>query len=336
MGARDRPRVITAAPTHVVPTANTGARLVDHVREHLAVLAAREIGPLIASGAVRIDGRVGRIAETIASGDRVTVDPAALDDLRGRGRVTEPEDRRLVPVLEDDDLLVVDKPHGIHVHPMGPHRSGTLLGALLWYAGARPDDPWAGWRPYPAHRLDRVTGGLMAVAKRRDVQDAFRRLLDDRRVERTYRAVVVGEVGGDQGSIDQPLARDPDLDYRRAVVPVAGGGQEAVTRWRVVDRLEGRTCLEVTLDTGRTHQIRAHLAWLGHPILGDELYTTGTRPVGNDRPRIELTAVHLAFPHPRTGEPMAVRRVSMDADGLPQDDGERAGEGDDEPGAAER
>lgn len=289
-------------PTHVVPAAAAGVRLVDHVREHLAVVAARRVGPLIADGAIQVDGRRGRIAELLSGGETLSVDPEAISVLVRRREAIVPEPADLVVVHEDQHVLVVDKPSGMHVHPMGRHRSGTLVGALLWHAGARPDDPWAAWRPYPGHRLDRPTSGLLAVPKRREHQDAFRRALDRGEVRRVYEAVVEGDVAGDEGTIVEPLGPDPSDPYRRAVVPVDEGGQPAVTHWRVLERTDGRTRLEVTLGTGRTHQVRAHLAALGHPVLGDELYRGGSSTTA-----IALRAVQLAFPHPASGDVVEVR-----------------------------
>lgn len=294
---------VADALTYVVPAEAAGERSVDHVKEHLAVVATREVGPLLARGGVELDGRPATINETLAGGEHLSVDADALEDLAVRGRTTPPADLDLTVRLEDDDLLVVDKPAGLHVHPMGRYRDDTVVGAVLWRAGARPDRPWAAYRPYPGHRLDRATSGLMVFLKHRTMQDAFRRLLDARAVERTYHALVDDHLRDDLGRIAEPLGPDPDANYRQAVVAEADGGRPAATRWRVLDRPRpGRALVELTLETGRTHQLRAHLAALGSPIVGDALYAPSAPDA--ERPhaeRIALHAVALDFPHPRTG-----------------------------------
>jgi len=258
-------------------------RLVDAVKQRLAVVAIDRIGPLIAEGAIAVDGRVGKINEVIAA-------DAELAVVRSLGEIIEPEDIALVIIDEDEDLLVVDKPAGMHVHPLGEHRRGTLLNALLWHAGARENQPWAAWRPRPAHRLDRGASGLVAIAKHAHVHDALRLQLASGAMCRRYRATVHGHVATDAGTIDQPLGRDPTNDYRRAVVD---GGQAAVTHYRVVSRSPTHSVVELELTTGRTHQIRAHLASLGHPIAGDVLYgaALGTPDT------IELRAIELSLDH---------------------------------------
>jgi 23S rRNA pseudouridine1911/1915/1917 synthase len=278
-----------------------GGRLVDIVKQHLAVVAIDRIGPAIAAGAITVNGRTGAINQIVTPGEILAVSDAAGGAL---GEPLVPEPRAVRVLVEDDDLIVVDKPPGIHVHPLGAHRTGTLLNALLWCAGARPDQPWAAWRPRPAHRLDRGASGLVVIAKRAEIHDALRVMLEAHAVERRYRATVHGRLAAEAGTIDAPLGRDPANDYRRAVVP---GGQRAITHYRVVRRDPDTTELELTLATGRTHQIRAHLASLGHPIVGDTLYGA---PPGRALDEIALCAVALRLAHPRTrlpGTPAAAR-----------------------------
>lgn len=229
-------------------------KLVDHAKDRLIVVPVGEIGALITAGALRVDGRVGRINDEVGDAQAVTVEAAAIEP-----HAIAPENLLLAIIHEDDELLICDKPAGMHVHPLGAHRSGTLLNALLWHAGARPEQPWGRWRPRPLHRLDRAASGLMAIGKTMRVFV----------IERRYCAHVDGVIADERGTIDRPLGRDPQLDYRRAVVE---GGQHAVTHWRVIERLDGRTRIELDLETGRTHQIRAHMASIGHPIVGDTLY----------------------------------------------------------------
>lgn len=267
-------------------------RLVDVARQHLAVLAIDRVGPAIAGGAVTVNGRVGAINDGVVAGDVLAA--GALAD------ALVPEPAELGVVAEDDDLLVVDKPAGLHVHPLGAHRTGTLVNRLLWHAGARPDQPWAAWRPRPAHRLDRGASGLVVIAKRAEIHDALRVALEAHAIERRYLATVHGRVAADAGTIDAPLGRDPGNDYRRAVV---AGGQPAVTRYQVVRRADTTTELALELATGRTHQIRAHLASVGHPIVGDTLYGAPGEP----SPVIALRAVSLRLRHPRDHRPLTWR-----------------------------
>lgn len=268
-------------------------RLVDYAKAYLVVVPVHEVGGLIARGGLTIDGRPGRIADLVGSGDVVLVDDAALARVALR-----PQPQPLVIRYEDDDMLVCEKPAGMHVHPLGEHREGTLLNALLWHCGARDDRAWGRWRPRPLHRLDRAASGLIAVAKHAVVHDAVRKQFAEHAVERRYRALVHGRVATETGTIASPLGRDPTCDYRRAVVPVEQGGQRAVTHFTRIEHAGDDTLLELVLETGRTHQIRAHLASIGHPIVGDRLYAAG----GDRREAastIALHAVELRLRHPR-------------------------------------
>ncbi|HEY4059953.1 MAG TPA: RluA family pseudouridine synthase [Kofleriaceae bacterium] len=253
-------------------------KLVDVVKAHLVVVPVGECGALIASGAVSVNGITGRINDAVVVGD----------ELAAQVTGDVPEEVELSIVEDTSAYVIVDKPAGMHVHPIGAFRTGTLVNAMLHLAGARMDRPWAAWRPHPAHRLDRAASGLVAIAKGAAAHDRIRRAFDAGLVDRRYYARVHGLVGDDAGTIDAPLGRDPMNDYRRAVVP---DGQRAITHYRVVSRDATTTLVELTLETGRTHQIRAHLASVGHPIVGDTLYLAGT----DSSAAIELRAISLAF-----------------------------------------
>ena len=266
-------------------------RLVDYAKAYLVVVPVREVGNLIAGGALSIDGRIAGINDLVEG--VVDVDAAAIAPVALR-----PQQLPLVIHHEDDDLLVCDKPAGMHVHPLGEHREGTLLNALLWHCGARDDQPWGRWRPRPLHRLDRAASGLVAIAKHAAIHDDVRLQLLGHAIERRYVAVVHGRVEVAAGTIDAPLGRDPTNDYRRAIVAVEQGGQRAVTHFTRLEHTGDRSLLALTLETGRTHQIRAHLASIGHPIVGDMLYAPGGQR-GDAAPAILLHATELRLRHPR-------------------------------------
>jgi 23S rRNA pseudouridine1911/1915/1917 synthase len=201
-------------------------------------------------------------------------------------------------VYEDDDLLIIDKPAGLVVHPSPGHWQGTLVNALL----ARGDDfgGIAGvQRPGIVHRLDRDTSGLLMVARHDAAQASLMAQLKARRVKKTYLALVLGSVAAAVGRIEAPVGRDPKDRQRYAVVP---DGRPAVTGYRVRERFAGWTLLELDLVTGRTHQIRVHLTAIGHPVAGDPIYGTGTSRRGPDGlTRLFLHAWRLELTAPSTG-----------------------------------
>ncbi|HEY2774025.1 MAG TPA: RluA family pseudouridine synthase [Candidatus Binatia bacterium] len=295
---------------HVAEAIPRPWRLVDYLKERLVAVPVTEIGNLITSGCVRIGtpGAVGRTMDMVACGDRITIERAALESLRLRGRWNPPWDHVPDVLYEDDDLLVVHKNAGLHVHPLGDHRECTLVGALLHRAGLREQEPWAAWRPHVVQRLDCVVSGLLVVAKGAVSKAALVRVQKAGRLERRYLAVVDGCVGDDDGVIDAPVGRDEARGWRRAIVREERGGERAITRWRIVARLAHRTIVELEPETGRTHQLRVHLASIGHPIAGDVLYGGS---------RLDAFAA-------RDGEAVEAAAMSIPADLVPAPD-ERLG-----------
>jgi 23S rRNA pseudouridine1911/1915/1917 synthase len=281
-----------------------GERLDRFLARSLPELTRSRLRHLIDEGLVTVDGKLpAKAGLALAAGARVrvTTPPPEPSELA-------PEPVPLHVVYEDDDLLIVDKPAGMPVHPAPGHAAQTLVNALLAYA---PQLSRAGGegRPGIVHRLDKDTSGLIIVAKNDAAHAALARQLKAREVEKTYVALVEGRLAQREGVIDAPLGRHPAQRKKQAVV---AGGRAARTRFRVLREIDGRTLLEVHPETGRTHQIRVHLASIGHPVAGDRTYGPGRPPVPSLR-RQFLHASRLAFRHPRTGA-----RIELEAE-LPDD-----------------
>ena len=266
-------------------------------------LLARRLEGLTRSAAARLleEGRVtdrGRPAAKnlrVQPGQTVSVElpePEAVDIV--------PQNIPLDVVYEDEDVIVVNKPKGLVVHPAPGHPDGTLVNALLYHCGESLSGIGGQKRPGIVHRIDRDTSGLIIAAKNDAAHLALAAQLADHTLARTYECLAVGNFREDSGTVDAPIGRHP-VDRKRMAV-VRQGGREAVTHWEVIARYPGVTHLRCRLETGRTHQIRVHLAYIGHPILGDTVY-------GAKKPVAGLTgqclhAVGLRFIHPRTGEPV--------------------------------
>ncbi len=273
-------------------------------------LSRTRVQKLIEDGHVAVDGRPAKKSETVESGSRivVTLPPPEPVDI-------EAEDLPLEVVYQDEVLLVVNKPAGMVVHPAPGHHSGTLVNALLFHVR---DLAGVGGRLRPGivHRLDKDTSGLLVVAKTDLAHAKLSEGLRKRRVKRLYRTACWGHLSESPVTVDQPIGRDPRHRQRMAVVE---GGRRALTRIRVRERWERADLLEVSLQTGRTHQIRVHLAHMGHPVVGDEVYGSGwERGMGGPARawalefarRVErqfLHAAELVFEHPVSGERMRFR-----------------------------
>lgn len=252
---------------------------------------------LIEDGMVLLDGKTAPKSCRLTGTETVEVtlpEPEPIDAV--------PQDIPLDVVYEDADVIVVNKPSGLVVHPAPGHPDGTLVNALLYHCGESLSGVGGALRPGIVHRIDRDTSGLIIAAKNDAAHQGLAAQLKDHTLARTYECIVTGNLREDRGTVDAPIARDPRDRKRMAVV---SGGRDAVTHWEVIARYPGYTHVRCKLETGRTHQIRVHMAYLGHPILGDMVY-------GAKKPVPGLTgqclhAVELRFLHPRTGEAVELR-----------------------------
>ena len=280
-------RELTAATEHA------GVRL-DAFLSADGALTRSQAARLIAEGRVRVNGKPAAKSARLSGGETVTVDVPQL-----RETALPPQDIPLDVVYEDDDVIVVNKPTGLVVHPAPGHPDGTLVNALLHHCGDSLSGIGGEKRPGIVHRIDRDTSGLIIAAKNDAAHLALSAQLKDHSLSRTYECLVTGNMKQDSGTVDAPIGRSSADRKKMAVVPT---GRRAVTHWEVVARYPGVTHLRCRLETGRTHQIRVHMAYIGHPILGDTVY-------GAKKPVPGLTgqclhAVGLRFVHPRTGEPV--------------------------------
>lgn len=286
----------------IADTAAAGLRLDVWLADALSITRSAAVR-LIEDGGVRVDGKPAPKRLKLAGGETVEADipdPVPAE--------AQPEEIPLDIVYEDADIVVVNKPAGMVVHPAAGNPTGTLVNALLWHCGERLSGIGGVIRPGIVHRIDKDTSGLLVVAKHDEAHLTLAAGLKDHAIARVYSAIAIGNLREDDGTVDAPIGRHPTDRKRMAVIRDGGSAREAVTHYRVTERFEGFCCVECRLETGRTHQIRVHMASLGHPLLGDPVY-------GGDKTSFErhhadlihgqcLHARELHFVHPRTGEPM--------------------------------
>lgn len=276
-----------------VPSGDAGRRADAVLAEQLEGQTRSSVQRLIAAGAVTCGGAAVAKNRRVSPGEIYAID------------VPEPEPDRAVAqeipldvVYEDADLIVVNKPRGMVVHPAAGHSDGTLVNALLHHCGESLSGVGGVLRPGIVHRIDRDTSGLLVAAKNDDAHRGLAAQLADHTMFRVYSAVLVGTPNPETGTINAPIGRDPRDRKRMAVT--ARGGKPAVTHYRVLERFTGYSLVECRLETGRTHQIRVHMASVGHPVAGDTVYGARRDPLGLAGQC--LHARELSFLHPRTGE----------------------------------
>ncbi|MBQ2384491.1 MAG: RluA family pseudouridine synthase [Oscillospiraceae bacterium] len=252
---------------------------------------------LIEEGQVRRNGRPGKKNDKLSVGDAVEY------------TIPEPKETDIVPtqmdlkiVYEDEDLLVIDKPKGLVVHPAAGHQDDTLVNGLLYALGDDLSGINGELRPGIVHRIDKDTSGLLAVAKNDRAHTFLASQLKDHTMARTYEAIVCGSFREDSGTVDAPIGRHPS--DRKKMTVTERNSKHAVTHWEVVRRYRGYTHIRCRLETGRTHQIRVHMAHIGHPILGDTVYGRKKPELGQDSQ--VLHAGSLCFRHPKDGRPVLV------------------------------
>ena len=274
-----------------------GERLDAFLARSVPDLSRSAAQKLIEEGQVQRNGKPGKKNDKLNTGDAVSYEipePKAVD--------IAPKEIPLDIVYEDDDQLVINKPKGLVVHPAAGHQDDTLVNGLLYALGDDLSGINGELRPGIVHRIDKDTSGLLAVAKNDLAHTVLASQLKDHSMARTYEAIVCGVLKEDSGTVDAPIGRHPT--DRKKMCVTQRNSKRAVTHWEVIRRYRGYTHIRCKLETGRTHQIRVHMAYIGHPILGDTVY-------GHKKPELGqssqcLHAGVLCFAHPRDGHPVMV------------------------------
>ena len=274
-----------------------GERLDAFVARSCPDLSRSAAQRLLEEGNIRRNGKPGKKNDKLNVGDQISVtvpEPREVDIVA--------KDIPLDIVYEDDDLLVINKPKGLVVHPAAGHQDDTLVNGLLFALGDDLSGINGELRPGIVHRIDKDTSGLLAVAKNDLAHTVLASQLKDHTMARTYEAIVCGSFREDSGTVDAPIGRHPS--DRKKMTVTERNSKNAVTHWEVVARYRGYTHIRCRLETGRTHQIRVHMAHIGHPILGDTVYGRKKPELGQSSQVLHAGA--LCFRHPRDGRPVMV------------------------------
>lgn len=282
--------------TVVITGQDAGLRLDKALATHMPEFSRSRLQHLMEQGCVKLgEATITDAGRKVKPGDiySVTVPDAAPSELVAA-------DIPLTVIYEDADLLVLDKPAGLTVHPAPGHEQDTLVNALLTHCGDSLSGIGGVQRPGIVHRIDKDTSGLLVVAKHDAAHQHLSAQLATRTLSREYLCIVKGMPTPTSGTINAAIARS--TTNRKKMAVVKSGGREAVTHYKLLKRLNNASLLQCNLETGRTHQIRVHLAHIGHPIIGDPVY--GRKLKGIEFPRQALHAVRLKLIHPRTGKPM--------------------------------
>ena len=273
---------------------DVGKRIDVFAAENYEELSRSGLKKIIDAGGVTVNNKTVKANYKLRTGDIVTMNIPESVPLE-----IIPQNIPLDILYEDDDVIVINKPQGMVVHPAPGHYTDTLVNALLYHCGDSLSGINGIMRPGIVHRIDMDTSGVIMAAKNNNAHRSLALQLAEHSITRKYNAIVYNNIKEDEGTIDKPLGRNPSDRKKMAVVP---GGRRAVTHYRVLDRLGKFTYIEAQLETGRTHQIRVHMTYAGHPLLGDSVYGAKKQPF-NLKGQV-LHARVLGFVHPVTGEYM--------------------------------
>ncbi len=281
----------------MILTADLSGERLDAFLARCAGMTRSAAQKLIDEGQVRLNGKPGKKNNRLESGDQIeyTIPQAKPVDI-------VPTQMHLDIVYEDEDVVVINKPKGLVVHPAAGHADDTLVNGLLYALGEDLSGINGELRPGIVHRIDKDTSGLLAVAKNDYAHTMLASQLKDHTMARTYECIVCGNLKEDSGTVNAPIGRHPS--DRKKMCVTARNSKDAVTHWEVIARYRGYTHVRCKLETGRTHQIRVHMASIGHPILGDTVYGHKKPELGQDSQCLHAGA--LCFQHPRDGRPVLV------------------------------